>query len=1069
MPPPPLAPAKFDPAVDPVLGSPFEEPSQHWSLDKAGRATAATAPQPGRRPSGLLDPVPPDHKTAHEQLELSGLHRNRLINDIRRQVAEWRRGGYRGATSVSQRLLGHWADERACRLRPFFAQREAIETLIWLREVATRAAPQRRELERLSRQHNDELVRHAVKMATGTGKTAVMGMLIAWQTLNAARTTRRRNLMHGQRFLVLTPGVTIRDRLAELKPSSPTNVYDEMGLAPAELRDTLNRARVEIVNFQAFTRQDLNTLGFPRSGAKGGRAHRDLIGRRSGDGDDGRESYEQSAQRVLKTLLASGSGPAGAYGDLVVINDEAHHCYLPATGTGGSGARRSKADAKEDQRAAVWFNVLRSLRSLGELGRASETGQASVVYDFSATPMWIDTSARTTPKPFEWVASDFSLMDAIESGLVKVPRVPVDDDSSADRTVWRNLYDHSAAKKIPKPSTDGPASEIPAPLRNALDAQYDDYRSYLDKWQQVRPETCPALIVVANSIENADALYEHIAGWAEDTDNADRRGSAPQADRAATAGGAEDTDNADGGGPRLHPGRYRELSNVVNGRWADEPRTLLVHSELDDPGEISARAKNLLKQQGSRIAGRRGRSADALEAVREVLNTVGKEGRPGARIRCVISVGMLTEGWDARTVTHIVGYRAFSTQLLCEQVTGRALRRSSYEDFRGDGSGRLAPEYAEVVGIPFEFMPSVGDKTVAAPEPRPRTHVHTAPGRAGRRITWPRVREYRHVSRSRRLLLDDSKVKPFEPRLLTASTTLLQPVAGATKIIAAEARLGEARFRLAAEMVDEFQSTHPDRQGSRAELFRSARQIIERWLDHPQVRCPRPAELLADDSDRVRAVADILGACTDEHARTPRRVAILDAPATADTSDVDFWTTLTHVHATRNSELSHAACHSRLEQQVAQVLDTCEHLECWARNFQTGWAVPYHFGGAWRRYEPDFVARLAGNGTNLIIECKGVRDDKADAAEAYVRDHWIPCVAGTPSLPGALRRWDYLVITDAAEARAQITEAARRASTGDGTRPAAAAQHTDTIHAAPTAHITEPAQPANTAQIAQGT
>lgn len=980
-----------DPAVDPVVCSPFEEPAHHWLLDRTGRALSGAAPAPGRRESMLLSPVPDDDKSAQTQLELGDVRRNRLINEIREKVRAWRHAGYPDATSVSVRLMEHWADERGCRLRPFFAQREAIETFIWLREVATRQTSERSELEKLSRLHNDGIVRHAAKMATGTGKTAVMGMLIAWQTLNAARTTRRRNLKHGERFLVLTPGLTIRNRLSELRPSNPVNVYDEMGLVPADLRRVLNRARVEIINFQAFTRQDLNTLGFPRSGSKGGRAHRDLIG--SEAGDDTKESHAQAAQRVLKSLLSG-----NAYGDLVVINDEAHHCYLPKP-----GVKRNRDDAKEAKRAAVWFNVLRSLRDLGELGAVEDAGQASVVYDFSATPMWIDTSARTEPEPFEWVASDFGLMDAIESGLTKVPRVPVDDDSGRERTVWRRLYDNTDRKAIPKPSKEGPGCEIPAPLRNALDAQYDDYRAHLARWQQTRPDTVPTMIVVANTIDNADALYEHIAGWAEPTED----------------------------GERLHAGCYRELSNVVDGRWADPPRTLVVHSDLDDQDEITAKAKKLIKAQGDRIAGRRGRPADALEAVREVLNTVGKENQPGARIRCVISVGMLTEGWDARNVTHIVGYRAFSTQLLCEQVTGRALRRTSYEDFRDDGSGRLTPEYAEVVGIPFEFMPSKPTDKKTPKNPPKRTHVHTVKGRGQHRIVWPRVREYRRVSQSTRLVLDESKIAPWKIQPLTdASMTLLSPQIGETKIIDVAHRNNQAEFKVAAEMVAEFRGTHPDLEGTTASLFVSARRIVRQWLNHPDVQCPEPKDLMVDDSQRRSAVQAILDACTDECSHGHQRIAFLDAPATDDTSAVDFWTTLKHVHTAHNSELSYAACHSNLEREVAHVLDTHQDVDSWARNFQTGWSAPYHFNGSWRRYEPDFVARLA-NGVNLIIECKGVRDDKAHAAEAYIRDHWIPCVAGTPSLPDALRCWDYLVINDATLARTHIAQAAN-ASTVEG-------------------------------------
>ena len=219
----------------------------------------------------------------------------------------------------------------------------------------------------LSREFNDGIVRYAAKMATGAGKAAVMGMLIAWQTLNAVSTTRSRNLRHGQRFAVLTPGLTVRERLQVLLPSHPDNIYDEMGLVPRNLRGSLNHARVKIINFQAFSRRDL--LG-------GKTAVREVL---RVNKDQGREDPQAAAERVLRELTRG-----SAYGDVVVINDEAHHCWLPSEQT-----TRAKKKAGP---ASVWFNAVRALRDAGHLGRrTADGGQESVVYDFSATPMWIGT------------------------------------------------------------------------------------------------------------------------------------------------------------------------------------------------------------------------------------------------------------------------------------------------------------------------------------------------------------------------------------------------------------------------------------------------------------------------------------------------------------------------------------------------------------------------------------------------------------------------------------------------------------------------------------------------------
>lgn len=201
-----------DPAVDPVLCSPYDPPDRHWQLDESGRADRTKQPLDSRREPLRIN-VPADVKSSGQGvLRLSDREANRTVMAIREAVADWRGGGYEGATATSRRLLWHWTDPQSMRLRPFFAQVEAIETLIWLREVATRATNSRRVLEE-ARLLNDGIVRLCAKMATGTGKTAVMGMAISWQTLNAVRSRRTRNVQHTDRFAVLAPGHTVRQPL----------------------------------------------------------------------------------------------------------------------------------------------------------------------------------------------------------------------------------------------------------------------------------------------------------------------------------------------------------------------------------------------------------------------------------------------------------------------------------------------------------------------------------------------------------------------------------------------------------------------------------------------------------------------------------------------------------------------------------------------------------------------------------------------------------------------------------------------------------------------------------------
>ncbi|MYG93526.1 MAG: hypothetical protein F4138_00795 [Acidimicrobiia bacterium] len=359
-----MSKAGWDPATDPILCSPYDPPDRHWALDDFGRAERGKAPIAGRRQPVNIS-VPEDQKAGRQQIMgLNDRKVNQTVQKIRAEVAQWRADNYQGITATTRRLLQHWTDPQAMKHRLFFAQVEAAETLIWLREATTRQNPLRRELEAEARKHNDGLVRLCAKMATGTGKTAVMGMVITWQTLNAARSTRTRNVQHTDRFVVFAPGHTVRERLGVLLPSNPNNVYDDMGIVPHDMRSMLNRAKVRIVNFQAFTSKDLINDGPARK----------LLGKaRSED----IETWEAAVRRVLGDLIAS----AGRNG-VCVINDEAHHCYLPPE------QKRARADKDEDRRAAVWFNTIRALRDMRALGRSdAQSGQAHPVLDFSATPL----------------------------------------------------------------------------------------------------------------------------------------------------------------------------------------------------------------------------------------------------------------------------------------------------------------------------------------------------------------------------------------------------------------------------------------------------------------------------------------------------------------------------------------------------------------------------------------------------------------------------------------------------------------------------------------------------------
>ena len=672
--------------------------------------------------------------------------------------------------------------------------------------------------------------------------------------------------------------------------------------------------------------------------------------------------------RVLRTLKGRNR--------LLVLNDEAHHCYNPSFGAG----------SKDDQKVAgVCFNALLDLHRQKRL---------LATYDFSATPMFISTTARKHGgELLPWVVSDFPLMEAIESGLVKIPRLPVDDDAEGFDVKWRALYRNAKPKKVTRHS-------LPGLLEDALTSLQADWWLEWERWRKAGRRTPPVFIVVANSISNARALYEYIGGY-------------------------ERTDPHSGRTEYVKGRTSGEFSNVrLDGTgWKETPVTLLMHSKLDSDDKVTGALAKLVKAQAARLSGARRRTGptDDVSLLRNVLNTVGREGEPGEHIRCVISVSMLTEGWDTRTVTHVLGYRAFSTQLLCEQVTGRALRRADYESF--DSAGRLIPEYSQVLGIPFDFMPTGrGDDLSPA---NPVYQVRTLADRSHLRLDLPRPVGYAWKPATGRLRLDPARVAPYDVTVIDRPTLVaLEGVTGEPELVGIdEVRFRQAAWQLAAECSRRVIAKQEGAVYGKGWLFADLFRAVEEWLAHPDVACSDP-RVLMQRPHFEEAVGLVLDACIGDEER-PKLVGVFDSdmPAVAGTSSVSFETTLSNRYppaddswrAAKKSEINIAACHSRLETVIAELLDTgFPPVEAWARNFRLGWDIPYLFDGVWHSYEPDFVARIRdrnGEPVHLIVECKGRPDEQSAAKARYVTDWWIPAVANSPQLPAGLRRWRFVEIT----------------------------------------------------------
>ncbi len=954
---------------NPILRTPYEEPASYHELDAKGRTTGNIFL--GRRPSESTIGVP--DPTGETIINNSLVEPHKTINELREEVKRWRAGGWQGTTARTRKLLDFWnASDPGIGMRPFWCQLEAIETVIWLFEAGQVHNPEShksvmRKLAKANKRHNDDILRAAFKMATGSGKTNVMAMLMLWMLVN--ETGRDDNGITN--FLIISPSLTVRKRLAVLNPENKDEVWN--AITPREFRRILHSAQVTVVNFHVFQQQAIKM---------GGKALTAAEKRLLGNLNSGNlvESESDMINRVLKSH-ASGS-------KVTVINDEAHHCYKPLETPAGS------TDDKEYQKAAaLWFNALWLLKKQNRLER---------VYDFSATPMWLIKPPDLYSEIFPWAVSDFPLLDAIESGLVKIPRVPVSDDTESHDPKYRNIYDYNQGKDLTKNLT----LRVQEPLKQL----YTHYSTVIDPAYQNIGIT-PVFIIVVNSIKNAVIVYKWIAG------NYDKKR------KCGTHGNLE------------------LLSNYnMDGSMREHPPTLLVHSRLFDPQSESIREKEAVVEQ-ARLFGLEGSVAEKREQIRSLFTSVG-HGK-GRNIRCVISVGMLTEGWDAKNVTHVFGYRRFGSLLLCEQVTGRALRRTSFV-----GDRKQKPEYANIFGVPYTFARG-GD---VDPQP-PAQHydVFSITGRERLRIEFPAVVGYRNPTKQRRFTLNPMKVNPYTVNPSEPGTTMLAGAIG-TEVSTRRDRRAETAMWETANLIsillnrDFGESDETHMPVSRRISFGDSYKILKEWLAHPEITCHDPVGLMADQ----HVPQMIAEAC--EHNDETLKISPIFADDRHDgerfmtTEDVYFKTTLEHRYRdersdgyatldgtdpssyVEKSELNKAACHAQEEADIAEILDSHSKIEAWVRNFRLDFKIPWFNTetSSWVSTEPDFVARVKTNGgrrLHLVIEFKGLmRHEAEEQMKKYYIEHWW-CPAVSEYNGGEYGQWKAVWIEDIRRARLMISEA----------------------------------------------
>ena len=908
-----------------IVNSPFEEPRCHWGYDRELRRFEL---RDGRRPAGYVIATP-----GQDSFDDPGIFVELPeVNRVRERVAAWRAADYPGVTGTTKRLLEHWrSPEREEGQRLFFCQLEAAETLIWWTEAP---AAERQGIELAG--DGGAFARLCVKLATGTGKTVVMAMAIAWQVLNKVADPQDRRF--AKHVFVVAPGLTVRSRLQVLETAHPESYYDAFDVVPSALRERLRQGTVLVRNWHAL----------------GWESEERLQKRRSVD-KRGAKSDEAYVREVLGDL-------AGAR-NLLVINDEAHHAWRVPAGQKVAGV--SKAEVEE---ATKW---------VGGLDRIHRARGILAAYDFSATP-FVPSGKRSQEEAlFGWIASDFGLSDAIESGLVKTPRVVIRDDGVPDAKSYRSklfhIYPHVADDLNRKAE---PHEPLPQLVTNAYYLLGRDWQETANEWEREGAATPPVMITVCNRTETAARVHTafekkrilieklgdperllHIDSKV--LEMAEEREEAPEAAAAAAVEAADEDEEA---------------------------------------GDEEAPLRKLTKQEQA-------------ETLRQQVDSVGQRGKPGERIQNVISVGMLSEGWDAKTVTHIMGLRAFTSQLLCEQVVGRGLRRTSYEVDPENGFFR--PEFVNIFGVPFTFLPHEASEGTPPPPPKPRTRIEPVPEKRDFAIEWPNVVRIDQVYGTR-LTLDLAAVPPLH--LAAHETIQLAEIAPTvdgkpdpSRIAQIELdelgrrnRMQTIAFKTAAEVFDQVKPGWP---GSREALLGQLVRIVERFLASDRiVIMPRA---YAGDPLRRRILLTLNMSRIVQHLfdairleNTTERKLVLDRERPLrSTGDMLPWYTAKPNAPTERSHVNFCVFDSGWESSEAFALDHHPQVAAWAKNEHLGFEVHYLFEGGVHKYRPDFLVRLK-NGLTLVLETKG-QETAQDRTKRDFLAEWVAAV----NEHGGFGRW----------------------------------------------------------------
>lgn len=1033
---------------DPILNSPYDEPHEYWYLEE-GQLPDRRA---GRRPAGYFyrDPKAPSANGEASAEARGAWVELELVNRIRARLAEWRPLALRGeggVTRTTQELLNYWRrDGRQQRL--FFAQLEAVETIIFLTEARSDFL---QGLDIPIDEPGDDarangytaFKRLACKMATGSGKTTVMGMLAAWSILN--KVADRSNSRYSDVVLVVCPNVTIRSRLGELDPTrGEASLYRTRDLVPPHLMPDLAKGRVLVTNWHVFEPQtpqaggisakvnktgvplrtkETITIGPKTTTARGRRyltleeldrqITAGLLNVLSEDRDKqgnlrkvAVESvrYIESDTALVNRVLGR---EVGGKQNILVFNDEAHHAYRIRREEPDEEAELELFGEEEEsdeffQEATVWVNGLDKVNKISGI---------NFCVDLSATPYFLGRVGQETNRTFPWVVSDFGLTDAIESGLTKIPQLAVRDTTGAEIPGFFNVWhwilpkltpaERGGKRSNPKPEAILKWAHTPIAmlgglweeLRVAWEAHHDDPRP-------------PVFILVCKNTKIAKMIYE----WLAD----DKRPTG------IPASGIEGLRNQDGRVVTIRVDSKVVHETDTGEAKGDEARWMRL--TLDTVGKIDWTRDS----QGRPIY------PDDFEELAHKLDRPLFP--PGRDIRCIVSVGMLTEGWDCNTVTHIIGLRPFMSQLLCEQVVGRGLRRTSYEI---GADGKLTEEVAKIFGVPFEVIPFKTNPTGPKPPAPKRYHIQAVPGKAEYEIKFPRVQGYRQAIRNRvtidwnavaSLYLDPLNIPPeVQMKAVMPNNRGRPALVGPGKLVdvnlnpfRGEHRVQELAFQLARDLTRDYVK-QPGREVPAHVLFPQILQIVQRYLDRKVIAITPMLTIDAFLSPYYGWIIERLVEAIRPAAvsgETPEVPIYETSRGPGSTGEVDLWTSR-EVREVIHSHLNYVIADTKQwEQAAAYIIDTHPAVGAFVKNAGLGFAIPYLHNGQMHDYIPDFIIRFKDAPDHyLILETKGY-DPQADI-KAQAAKRWVNAV----NADGQFGVWSYALARKVEEVGARIEEA----------------------------------------------